>query len=112
MICRTYVTPDGMLCKVWEVATSFAERRRVQRRETAAQTVAERRAGRERRRVREVRGPARPGFENGWLTFELPDETRRLGPVPPTWRSMSESELETLRQRALPAPARRRRLIE
>ena len=109
---RTYVTPDGTPWKVWEVVASFAERRRVERRAAKAQAALERRRGYERRRVREVRAPARPGFENGWLTFESADELRRYAPVPPTWESMSDAELEMLRQRAHASPRRRGRLIE
>ncbi|HEX2716274.1 MAG TPA: hypothetical protein VHM67_01270 [Gemmatimonadaceae bacterium] len=109
---RTYVTPDGTAWKVWEVTASFAERRRAERRAAKAPAALERRRGDERRRVREVRAPARPGFENGWLTFESLNETRRYGPVPPAWTSMSDAELEALRKRGYAAPPRRHRLIE
>ena len=108
---RTYVTPDGTPWKVWEVTAQFAERRRADRRAAQATAKVERRTG-ERRRQREVRAPARPGFEHGWLTFESLHETRRYGPVPPAWTSMSDAELEALRQRGFAAPPRRRRLIE
>lgn len=109
---RTYVTPDGTPWKVWEVTASFAERRRAQRRAADSAAPVERRTGEERRRVREVRAPARPGFEHGWLTFESLHETRRYGPVPAAWMSMSDLELEMLRQRARASPPRRHRLIE
>ena len=114
MSYRTYVTKDGTPWKVWEVTTNFAERRRTERRAGSAERAwaAERRAGEDRRKVREVRAPARPGFEHGWLTFESLYETRRIGPVPRHWEVMSEAELELLRLRALACPPRRRRLIE
>jgi hypothetical protein len=114
MIYRIYIAADGTAWKVWEVTTAFAERRRTERRAVGlgtAPSARERRAA-ERRKVREVRAPTRPGFENGWLTFESTSETRRIGPVPPRWSTLSDAELEALRKRALARPPVTRRLIE
>lgn len=51
-----------------------------------------------------------PPFQHGWLCFESVGEKRRLGPIPPGWRSLSDTDLERLLQQAetVPVPRRRR----
>ncbi|MFL5562204.1 MAG: hypothetical protein ACJ79K_12065 [Gemmatimonadaceae bacterium] len=36
----------------------------------------------------------RPGYENGWLSFRCESLNCRIAPFPPTWRTISEYELE------------------
>jgi len=36
----------------------------------------------------------RPGYENGWLSFRCEALSCRIAPFPPTWRTISEYELE------------------
>lgn len=36
----------------------------------------------------------RPGYENGWLSFRCEALSCRIAPYPPTWRTISEYELE------------------
>ena len=64
----------------------------------------------ERRRAAERRTGA-PGQEErvlpsagGWLAFQSGTTRRRLVPVPPGWRDLSDDELAALCHRATPAP--------
>jgi len=41
-------------------------------------------------------------YINGWLCFDSTVGKRRLTPVPPRWREMSDGELETLKSTAQP----------
>lgn len=41
-------------------------------------------------------------YLNGWLCFDSNVGKRRLTPVPPRWRDMSDSELEALKATAQP----------
>lgn len=70
-------------------------------------THVERRGGGERRRRPRSGTPDRrqrrghrmvvaPRFRAGWLVFECPTERRRLGPIPPGWDYLPDSELLTL----------------
>lgn len=44
---------------------------------------------------------ALPGtFQSGWLVFESATEKRRLSPIPDGWRTVTQSELERLCERA------------
>jgi hypothetical protein len=36
----------------------------------------------------------RPGYEHGWLSFRGEAITCRIAPFPPTWRTISDYELE------------------
>ena len=36
----------------------------------------------------------RPGYENGWLSFRCEALSCRIAPYPPTWRTISDYELE------------------
>lgn len=40
---------------------------------------------------------------HGWLCFQSERETRRLSPCPADWEDCGESELERMRQEAVPA---------
>ena len=50
--------------------------------------------------------PERP--IDGWLAFESKFEKRRLRPIPSSWESSSDEELQTLLGAALPAPSSHR----
>lgn len=82
-------------------ATSAVERRRVDRRRgpSAEYNGPERRAGTERRRVRD-------GLDQGWLCFVSGDAKCRLFGFPEQWRDLDERRLRELLERAKPAPSR------
>ena len=48
-------------------------------------------------------------FQQGWLCFDSGTEKRRLSPIPDDWRTVSESELAGLAERAEVAASRRKR---
>lgn len=48
----------------------------------------------------------RPGFEQGWISFETEDDKYRLVPVPPGWHEMPETELRRLLHSARAATLR------
>ena len=41
-------------------------------------------------------GAVSPGLEDGWLAFACGDNKRRLAPIPATWETFSDAELEAL----------------
>lgn len=42
------------------------------------------------------------GFRLGWLTFNSPEERRRLAPIPVNWELASDTELQSFFRRAAP----------
>jgi hypothetical protein len=113
MAHRTFVDADGIQWQAWDVTPSLAERRHGERR-TLASRIAdymERRRVERRRRI-EARVALRPGFEQGWLTFESVVGTKRLAPIPPAWDTLPDESLGELLCRAVEASKKRRRLIE
>lgn len=103
MASREFTDAHGRRWNVWEVQPSLAERRR---------GLADwRLPPRVDRRV-PVAGRRRAGkYATGWLVFETPGERRRLVPIPPSWESASDAELDAYCTSATPARAPRR-LIE
>ena len=111
MSYRTFVDSGGRRWEVWLVTPAAAERRRVDRRATAAgpmtrdgasfDGVSDRRITPERRR-----NPFRRNLEvaseysNGWLCFEGGGEKRRLAPVPDGWDQAGPDKLATWLQSA------------
>ena len=59
------------------------------------------------RRASQKAGAVSPGFENGWLAFASGEHKRRLAPVPASWETASDAELETLCESARHAPVAR-----
>jgi hypothetical protein len=57
--------------------------------------------------VRTSDNPVRETLAGGWLTFESPNEKRRLAPVPFYWAKAPDGELEQLLARAKPVTAPR-----
>lgn len=51
-----------------------------------------------------------PRFSTGWLTFQSRNETRRLAPIPETWRQLPPDGLRQLLEKAEVAPRRIRPL--
>jgi hypothetical protein len=108
MPIRSFHAADGAEWQVWSVipgARPGAERRTGFDRRSPDPVLRysgpERRVTPDRRRV----SAALPAeLMGGWLTFEGPGERRRLTPIPPHWDELPESELERLRERAVPAP--------
>jgi hypothetical protein len=117
MSSREFTDRRGIRWRVTEIVPQFAERRKGDRRavgETpppAVDVVIERRAA-ERRHITAVRATVTTGYERGWLTFESPDEKRRLAPVPTGWKGYSAERLELLCRMAQVVEQRFGRLIE
>lgn len=44
-----------------------------------------------------------PGYAGGWLTFESPDERRRIAPIPPDWEFATRDQITEWCARASPA---------
>jgi len=109
MSLRVFRDHDGTQWKVWDVRPYVErdERRLRERRSGDGRPpggMAERRAGRDRRR----RDPTlfTPGLEAGWLCFENSREKRRLTPIPPGWQQAGDVELEDLLEHARRVPRR------
>jgi hypothetical protein len=54
------------------------------------------------------RSVLRPGYADGWLSFDAGDETRRVAPIPQGWERLSDSALLSLCAEAEPARPRGR----
>jgi hypothetical protein len=108
MALRSFRTPGGVLCDVWEVTAASVPG------PYATPRVRERRgqdliryAGPERRKAERRRTPPRaslltPEYAGGWLTFEGGGEKRRLAPPPAGWADLPEERLVELWRRARP----------
>jgi hypothetical protein len=46
-------------------------------------------------------------YSEGWLCFESPSERRRLAGFPRNWETLSDRELSTLLNAAVPVPPRK-----
>lgn len=105
---RTFTDAQGTEWQVWDVSPHALEEDRRSgddrrtpppgERDPERRAPDERRAGEERRsRPRLV---VRADQEKGWLVFERAGEKRRLIPIPAGWQTLSEQELDGLRQQA------------
>jgi hypothetical protein len=113
MPLRSFRTPEGAQCDVWEVTGATLPgghgTRRV--RERRGQDVLRYR-GPERRKGERRKGAASgvtllpPEYASGWLAFQCGGEKRRLVPLPVDWESYSEERLAELWLRARPIEAR------
>ena len=106
MSYRTFTDSGGKRWEVWLVTPAAAERRRVDRRASAATGgmpagLADRRQTPDRRRSRNRREiVVASEFSNGWLCFECEGEKRRLAPVPEGWEQAGPDRLSTWLQAA------------
>jgi hypothetical protein len=111
---RTFRGADGAEWQVWNVipgawrepAWTGGELRHVDRRSpepVLRYTGPERRVTDRRTRASLVS----PDLAAGWLTFQHGEERRRLTPIPASWDSLSDAELERLCERAEPVGPRR-----
>jgi hypothetical protein len=105
---RTFVAPDGVEWRVWNVVPSLAldeESRQWERRgqDVLAYEGPERREG-DRRNLTPF---VNPRLSGGWLCFESENGKRRLAPPPPTWEDAPEEELATLWEHAEPVVQRK-----
>lgn len=101
MSSREFIDRRGVSWRVKEIVPQFAERRKVERRAGAGEPLAAfasavSRRSSERRHISAIRATVTSGYEQGWLTFESPNEKRRLAPVPSGWESFSSERLELL----------------
>jgi hypothetical protein len=105
---RTFTDAQGTEWQVWDVSPHALEEDRRSgddrrtpppgERDPERRAPDERRAGEERRhRPRLV---VRTDLTKGWLVFERVGEKRRLIPIPAGWQTLSEQELDGLRQQA------------
>jgi hypothetical protein len=103
---RTFLDTTGKRWEVWLVTPAAAERRKADRRATAASGEPftggpERRRTPERRRAPFRRSVAvATEYSQGWLCFESEAEKRRLAPVPPGWEEAGPDRLSTWLQAA------------
>jgi hypothetical protein len=101
---RTFLDSSGKRWEVWLVTPAAAERRKVDRRATAAGSEgfsAERRHTPDRRKAPFRRSVAVASeYSQGWLCFESEGEKRRLAPVPPGWQEAGPDRLSTWLQAA------------
>lgn len=117
MSSREFTDRRGTIWRVREIVPQFAERRKGDRRASVAALwsaripVVDRRTI-ERRRTSTIRATVSRGYEQGWLTFESPDEKRRLAPVPAGWETFSPERLELLCRMADVVEQRHGRHIE
>jgi hypothetical protein len=106
---RTFITPEGRPCNVWEVsADSLSNRYQPARMyERRGQDILHYR-GPERRNQERRKNAGRllttlRDFAGGWLAFECGGEKRRLVPIPPNWDDLPDESLVQLWRRARPA---------
>jgi hypothetical protein len=104
MSYRTFLDSSGRRWEVWLVSPAAAERRKVDRRASAAggfEGTSERRMTPDRRRSPFRRSvTVASEYNNGWLCFESEGEKRRLVPVPEGWVEMGPDRLSALLQAA------------
>jgi hypothetical protein len=117
MSSREFTDRGGVRWSVREIVPQFAERRKADRRgsgevATSARPHDVERRSNERRRTTAIRAAVTSGYEQGWLTFESPEEKRRLAPVPAGWESFSTERLELLCRMAHAVQQRFNRFIE
>lgn len=115
MAFRTFIDSAGHEWQVYDVIPRREERRRYDRRasrrspdDALAAEALDRREDDERR-LSVGRQSGLAPVREGWLCFERGEERRRLSPIPESWASRSDAELEQLREVARevrPRPAR------
>src|SRR3954463_11729359 len=77
---RTFTDPDGRRWEVWDVHPATVEPQRSAR----------------------INLPAE--LREGWLAFQTGGESRRLAPIPATWPTVTERDLNPMLTRALRIP--------
>lgn len=103
MAHRTFTDDAGVSWQVWEVVIHPSEHHRDERVASNARRVRQLPEQREnllRRRQMERRLAIPPSLEHGWLAFSSSVGTRRFGPVPKDWATLSDVELNDLCNRA------------
>ena len=101
MALRSFHDSNGTTWQVWDVIPGawYGDERR--QRERRSEEPVLRYTGEERRRKTDRRRCSYErlvgsGYEHGWLTFESPQEKRRLAPIPAGWEAAPEEELARL----------------
>lgn len=103
MAHRTILDDSGVSWQVWEVVIHPAEHHRDERLASTARRLRQLPEQREnllRRRQMERRVAIPPAFVHGWLAFSSSVGTRRFGPIPQDWTTLSDLELNELCTRA------------
>ena len=105
MAYREFTDQWGNEWRAWDVRPQKVERRRPRSPSGEVPVVKE-----ERRRKKEDSGELRlrmrPGWEDGWLSFESATEKRRLVPLPNDWESASDDQLRQWLAEAASFPKR------
>jgi hypothetical protein len=104
MSLRVFVDSAGREWHVFDVVPRENERRKYERRipggvpgemrATDATNVRPERREADRRLTIGGRTHLHSGIAAGWLCFESGGECRRLSPIPESWRTMSDAELD------------------
>ena len=100
---RTFIADDGVAWTVWTIYPTMAERRAGRERRPLD------RNGRERRRRAQIRSVFVQDMKHGWLTFQSAHERRRLAPARDDIDELSDAELSALVAQATPFCSPRRR---
>ena len=106
MAHRAFADASGVEWQVWTVVPQWADRRTGQERRVHAADdpdvdppVLEQRQIADRRRGlpdQLQRIKLAGNLSGGWLTFESPNERRRLSPIPAGWETAPDTELERM----------------
>ena len=87
MVHRAFTDRNGLQWDVWIVHPTQVERRE---RQTEAEVA------NDRRRKAEYRVALGKALSDGWLCFESCNEKRRLAPIPASWDTCCDADLEQL----------------
>ena len=104
MAYRVFIDSSGVEWQAWDVLPKAVERRIGNRRACREpQSFADRRRV-ERRQIDGRWTPLTSGLRDGWLCFDAAaaGERRRLSPVPPNWESCESPQLEDYCRSAIP----------
>lgn len=109
MAHRDFTDSTGTEWFVFDVTPRADDRRSYDRRREEAETGKIGEADDRRSDSRRVTvGQRPPRLTQGWLCFEREGERRRLQPIPESWTTLRDSELEKLLLAARVAPSRKR----
>jgi hypothetical protein len=105
---RTFVAPDGIEWRVWNVVPSLAMNAESGQWERRGQDVLAY-DGPDRRQQERRNAPpfVSPQLSGGWLCFESPLAKRRLAPTPEAWEDAPDEDLAAYWEQAEPVAPRK-----